>query len=171
MQLKIFLNLTPVMISISGNVLKEICYPAGALIRRSGFQLGDPTLSIMEIWGAEYQESNALLVKSKDAEILKQIAHREKCPVSFVGSITDDKRVSRVVYLFDVKLYFLMEPSRKSHAMLWVSIFVLFLSFYFCGPSPDVLLKLWLHTARGCNLQSLAYPSYNLNVQLLWLVY
>ena len=76
-----------------GNVLKEICYPAGALIKVSEFELGDPTLSVLEIWGAEYQESNALLVHSEDRSLLMQIATREKCPVSFVGLITDDGKV------------------------------------------------------------------------------
>ena len=30
------------------------------------------------------------------------------------------------------------------------------------------LLKVWLHTALGCNHQSFACPSYSLHVQLLW---
>jgi len=80
-----------------GNVLKEICYPAGALINVSAFELGDPTLSILEIWGAEYQESNALLVHADHRSLLKQIAAREKCPVSFVGLITDDGKVPSAV--------------------------------------------------------------------------
>jgi len=76
-----------------GNVLKEICYPAGALIKVSAFELGDPTLSVLEIWGAEYQESNALLVHGDDRSVLSRIAAREKCPVSFVGLITNDGKV------------------------------------------------------------------------------
>ncbi|KAK3749117.1 hypothetical protein QZH41_016634, partial [Actinostola sp. cb2023] len=72
----------------NGNVLKEICEPAGAIIRAQDFILGDPTLSILELWGAEYQESNALLVKNDDIPILKEICSREKVPVSVVGSIT-----------------------------------------------------------------------------------
>ena len=71
-----------------GNVLKEICNPAGAIIRAKDFELGDPTLSLMEIWGAEYQESNALLIESKDINVLKKIATREKVSVCFVGEIT-----------------------------------------------------------------------------------
>jgi len=76
-----------------GNVLKEICYPAGAVIKVSAFELGDPTLSVLELWGAEYQESNALLVHVDDRSLLKQIAAREKCSVSFVGLITNDGKV------------------------------------------------------------------------------
>jgi len=43
------------------NVVKEIIYPAGARIEVRKIQLGDTTLSVLEIWGAEYQEQNALL--------------------------------------------------------------------------------------------------------------
>lgn len=73
---------------ISGNVLKEISEPAGAVIRVKDFILGDPTISVLELWGAEYQESNALLVHAQDRDLLQQICDREKVPVSFVGEIT-----------------------------------------------------------------------------------
>ena len=43
----------------NGNVLKEICEPAGGIIKVANFVIGDPTLSIMELWGAEYQENDA----------------------------------------------------------------------------------------------------------------
>lgn len=52
------------------------------------FQLGDPTLSLLEIWGAEYQESDAILIQKKDVQLLEEISRREKVPVSFVGDIT-----------------------------------------------------------------------------------
>jgi len=74
----------------NGNVLKEICEPAGAVIDSTKFDLGDPTLSLLEIWGAEYQESDAMLVDEKDVDVIKKIAHREKVSVCFVGDITED---------------------------------------------------------------------------------
>jgi phosphoribosylformylglycinamidine synthase len=74
-------------------VLKELVSPTGALIRVSEFQLGDPTLSVLEIWGAEYQESNALLIRPEHHSWLQHVALREKCPVSFVGHITGDGKV------------------------------------------------------------------------------
>ncbi|XP_068035065.1 phosphoribosylformylglycinamidine synthase [Anomalospiza imberbis] len=76
-----------------GNVLKEISEPAGAVIYASRFQLGDPTLSILEIWGAEYQESNALLVRPEALALLRRLAERERCPLSVVGTITGDGRI------------------------------------------------------------------------------
>ena len=74
-------------------MLKEIAEPAGAVIKASNFQLGDPTLSVLEVWGAEYQESNALLLKRQDRDLLKRVAERERCPVCFVGHITGDGKV------------------------------------------------------------------------------
>ena len=56
-------------------------------------QTGDPTLSVLELWGAEYQESNALLLHPADRNFLEQVCQREKCPVDFVGKITGDGKV------------------------------------------------------------------------------
>ncbi|XP_055450276.1 phosphoribosylformylglycinamidine synthase [Psammomys obesus] len=80
----------------NGNVLKELSEPAGAIIYTSRFQLGDPTLNALEIWGAEYQESNALLLRPSDREFLSRVSARERCPVCFVGTITGDKRIMLV---------------------------------------------------------------------------
>lgn len=77
----------------NGNVLKELVEPAGAVIFTHHFQLGDPTINTMELWGAEYQENDALLCKAEDVPVLKQICEREKCPVNFVGTVLDNGRV------------------------------------------------------------------------------
>ncbi|XP_077983888.1 phosphoribosylformylglycinamidine synthase-like [Glandiceps talaboti] len=77
----------------NGNVLKEISEPAGAIIRVKEFQLGDPTINTLELWGAEYQETNAILVKAEDNKKLRQLCQREKCAVSFVGNITGDGKI------------------------------------------------------------------------------
>ncbi|KAH9519338.1 hypothetical protein Btru_075289 [Bulinus truncatus] len=77
----------------NGNVLKELVEPAGAVIRAKDFQLGDPTISVMELWGAEYQESNALLVGREDLALLKGIGSRERCPVCNVGTVTDAGKI------------------------------------------------------------------------------
>ncbi|XP_056389628.1 phosphoribosylformylglycinamidine synthase [Hyla sarda] len=77
----------------NGNVLKELSEPQGAVIYTKNFQLGDPTLSVLEIWGAEYQESNALLVRPEDVAFLHSVCRRERSPVDFVGRITGDGRI------------------------------------------------------------------------------
>lgn len=110
-------------------MLKELSEPAGAIIYTSKFkvrfyqniwifiliskcfisvtyifcpdaQRGDPTLSVLELWGAEYQESNALLLRSSDRSFLESVCQREKCPVDFVGKITGDGKVSHTVCAF-----------------------------------------------------------------------
>jgi phosphoribosylformylglycinamidine synthase len=72
------------------NVVKEIIYPAGARIEIRRIQLGDNTLSVLEIWGAEYQENDALLLRPERSGEFLAICEREKVPCSFMGEITGD---------------------------------------------------------------------------------
>ena len=72
------------------NVVKEIIYPAGAKIEIRNILLGDNTLSILEIWGAEYQENDALLTEPDRIEMFLEICKREKVPCSVIGKITGD---------------------------------------------------------------------------------
>jgi phosphoribosylformylglycinamidine synthase len=58
--------------------------------------VGDETLSVLEIWGAEYQENNALLIRPADEAVFEAIAQRENCPFRILGEVTGDGRV--VVY-------------------------------------------------------------------------
>lgn len=77
----------------NGNVLKEITEPAGAVYDIRKVFLGDKTLSVLEIWGAEYQENNAMLIQPKDEAMLLEIAKRENCPVRILGEISGDGKV------------------------------------------------------------------------------
>jgi phosphoribosylformylglycinamidine synthase len=72
------------------NVVKEIIYPAGAQIEIRNIQVGDDTLSVLEIWGAEYQEQNALLVHSERSVEFLGLCRREKVPCAFIGEISGD---------------------------------------------------------------------------------
>jgi phosphoribosylformylglycinamidine synthase len=72
------------------NVVKEIIHPAGAKIDIRRIILGDNTLSVLEIWGAEYQEQDALLIHSSETGMFKGLCEREKVPVAVIGEITDD---------------------------------------------------------------------------------
>lgn len=47
----------------------------------------------MEIWGAEYQENNAILIKPSDKDLLSSIAKRENCPIRILGEVTGDGKV------------------------------------------------------------------------------
>ncbi len=74
----------------NSNVIKEIIYPAGATISVRNILVGDNTLSVLEIWGAEYQENNALLIMPEKAEVFLDLCKREKVPCSIIGVITGD---------------------------------------------------------------------------------
>ena len=60
----------------NGNVLKEIVEPAGAEYDIRKVYVGDKTMSVMEIFGAEYQENNALLIKPESEALFKSMADR-----------------------------------------------------------------------------------------------
>eukprot|EP00518_Triparma_eleuthera_P019398 CAMPEP_0197563318 /NCGR_PEP_ID=MMETSP1320-20131121/28510_1 /TAXON_ID=91990 /ORGANISM="Bolidomonas sp., Strain RCC2347" /LENGTH=1302 /DNA_ID=CAMNT_0043125113 /DNA_START=89 /DNA_END=3994 /DNA_ORIENTATION=+ len=77
----------------NGNVLKEIVEPAGAEYDIRKIYVGDETMSVMEIFGAEYQENNALLIEEKDRELFGKLADRENCPYRILGKVTGDGKV------------------------------------------------------------------------------
>jgi phosphoribosylformylglycinamidine synthase len=76
------------------NALPEIVYPAGARIDLRAIPVGDASLSVLEIWGNESQERNAILVRPADLDGLRRIAAREKTPLAVVGSVTGDGQLS-----------------------------------------------------------------------------
>lgn len=75
------------------NVVKEIVYPLGAHIDVRALKLGDATMSVLEIWGAEYQENDALLIKPEARELLETICARERCNMQVIGAIDGCGRV------------------------------------------------------------------------------
>lgn len=96
--------------------MKELVEPgyAGAVIFTKEFQLGDPTINVLELWGAEYQENNAILVKPEDRDLLEAICARERCPISFVGVVTGDGFVTLIESEADFEKYL----SHNTHAEL-----------------------------------------------------
>ncbi|XP_076826117.1 phosphoribosylformylglycinamidine synthase-like [Clavelina lepadiformis] len=77
----------------NGNVLKEIIEPSGAVIHSKAFTLGDKTLDALELWTAEYQESDAILMDSKSLSDLQSICARERCQLDIVGELNGSGRV------------------------------------------------------------------------------
>ncbi|XP_014278161.1 phosphoribosylformylglycinamidine synthase isoform X1 [Halyomorpha halys] len=77
----------------NGNVLKELVEPMGAVVFCKAFTLGDDSISTLELWGAEYQESNAILLKPEDEKMLLKLSHRERCPIDIVGVVTGTGKV------------------------------------------------------------------------------
>ncbi len=80
----------------NGNVLKEIVDPKGAKYELRAIPVGDSTLSVLEIWGAEYQENNAFLIRPADLDFVLSLSRRENCPVTPIGVITGDGNVTVV---------------------------------------------------------------------------
>ncbi len=78
------------------NVVKELVYPEGAKIDIRKVIVGDETLSVLEIWGAEYQENDALLLKKESVTLFSSICERERLPWSIIGEVTGDGKL--VVY-------------------------------------------------------------------------
>ncbi|XP_058099116.1 probable phosphoribosylformylglycinamidine synthase, chloroplastic/mitochondrial [Magnolia sinica] len=75
------------------NVVKEIIYPKGAEIDIRAIVVGDQTMSVLEIWGAEYQEQDAILVKPESQSLLHSICERERVSMAVIGTISGDGRV------------------------------------------------------------------------------
>jgi len=77
----------------SGNVLKEISEPAGAVIDIRKMLVGDPSMSVLELWTAEFQENFALLMAPEQEAVFASICRRERAPYCVVGTITGDGKV------------------------------------------------------------------------------
>lgn len=75
------------------NVVKEIIYPKGAEIDIRAIVVGDHTMSVLEIWGAEYQEQDAILVKPESHALLQSICERERVSMAVIGTINGQGRV------------------------------------------------------------------------------
>ncbi|KQJ83122.1 probable phosphoribosylformylglycinamidine synthase, chloroplastic/mitochondrial [Brachypodium distachyon] len=75
------------------NVVKEIIYPKGAEIDIRSIVVGDHTLSVLEIWGAEYQEQDALLVKPDSRSLLEALCERERVSMAVLGEIDGSGKI------------------------------------------------------------------------------
>lgn len=74
------------------NVLKELVEKAGGRIELRRIMLGDPTLSVLKIWIAEYQERCGFLISPGRIEEFKRICQREKVNCEVLGEVTGDGR-------------------------------------------------------------------------------
>jgi phosphoribosylformylglycinamidine synthase len=74
------------------NVLKELVEKAGGKIELRRIRLGDPTLSVLKIWIAEYQERCGFLITPERIEEFESICEREKVNCEILGEVTGDGR-------------------------------------------------------------------------------
>jgi len=75
------------------NVKTELIEKLGGRIDIRQIHVGDTTLSVLEIWGAEFQERYGLLIRPEDIPLFLSICDREECPYEVLGEVTDDGRV------------------------------------------------------------------------------
>jgi phosphoribosylformylglycinamidine synthase len=74
------------------NVLKELVETAGGKVELRKINLGDSTMSVLEIWIAEYQERNGFLIHSDRVKEFQAICEREKVNCEILGEVTGDGR-------------------------------------------------------------------------------
>ncbi|MBE0582343.1 MAG: phosphoribosylformylglycinamidine synthase, partial [Desulfofustis sp.] len=74
------------------NVLKELVEKSGGRIEIRKIRVGDPTMSVLEIYVAEYQERAGLLIRPEAIEQFQAICIREKVGCEVLGQVTGDLR-------------------------------------------------------------------------------
>ncbi len=74
------------------NVLKELVEKAGGRVEIRNIRVGDPTMSVLEIYVAEYQERNGFLIRPENIGKFKAICGREKVNCEVLGEVTGDLR-------------------------------------------------------------------------------
>lgn len=74
------------------NVLKELVERSGGRVEIRNIRVGDPTMSVLEIYVAEYQERNGFLIRPENIERFQAICNREKVACEILGEVTGDLR-------------------------------------------------------------------------------
>ncbi|MBM9536628.1 phosphoribosylformylglycinamidine synthase [Desulfobulbus alkaliphilus] len=74
------------------NVLKELVEHAGGRVEIRNIRVGDPTMSVLEIYVAEYQERNGFLISPENIDHFQAICAREKVACEILGEVTGDLR-------------------------------------------------------------------------------
>jgi len=74
------------------NVLKELVENSGGRIEIRNIRVGDPTMSVLEIYVAEYQERNGFLISPENIKEFQAICEREKVACELLGEVSGDLR-------------------------------------------------------------------------------
>jgi len=74
------------------NVLKELVEKSGGRVEIRNIRVGDPTMSVLEIYVAEYQERTGFLIRPENIEQFQAICDREKVNCELLGEVTGDLR-------------------------------------------------------------------------------
>ena len=104
-----------------GNVVKEIVHPCGAEIYLDNVTLGDNTMTGWEIWSAEFQESNVLLIKKTALNKLEYICKRENIHCDVLGTIKKSKFITvsfKNKTILDLPIEEIVKPNLKKEYIL-----------------------------------------------------
>ena len=74
------------------NVVKELVESSGGWIDIRKIRTGDPTMPVLEIYVAEYQERNGFLIRPENIAHFQKICDREKVGCEVLGEVTGDLR-------------------------------------------------------------------------------
>lgn len=74
------------------NVLKELVEHSGGWVDIRKIHVGDPTMSVLEIYVAEYQERTGFLIRPDKVEQFEAICIREKVGCEILGEVSGDLR-------------------------------------------------------------------------------
>ena len=74
------------------NVMKELVEKSGGRVEIRNIRVGDPTMSVLEIYVAEYQERCGLLIRPENIGRFQEICAREKVNCEVLGEVTGDLR-------------------------------------------------------------------------------
>ena len=72
------------------NVLKELVEKSGGRVEIRKIRVGDPTMSVLEIYVAEYQERCGFLIRPENIAEFQKICVREKVNCEVLGEVTGD---------------------------------------------------------------------------------
>lgn len=106
----------------TGNVTKEIMDNVGGCVFLNNISKGDKSMDNLSLWISEYQESDTLLIKEEDINILKGICERENVNIDVIGTIRDtgNARVYDInkEILVDLPLKPIVNPTYKKTYIL-----------------------------------------------------
>ncbi len=78
------------------NVLTELMEPLGGVIDIRRITLGDKTMSVTDIWVAEFQEGYGVLIKPGQLSVFENLCKRERVNCEVLGEITGEGNVEVV---------------------------------------------------------------------------
>jgi len=78
------------------NVLTELVEPVGGKVDIRKIVVGDKTMSVLEIWGGEYQERDGLLLNPDRLDEFIQICDREKVNCEVLGEVDNSGKITLI---------------------------------------------------------------------------